>query len=351
MLGTTYPDETGGRLPPGDGVELLAEVTPALAAADIAFGNLEGPLIDGGVSEKCERMAAAKAAAANQGKKPKKGKKAKKAKLKKGTCWAFRVPTRYGQHLKDAGFDVMSLANNHAFDFGEEGRESSMKTLDALGIVYSGPIGKVAHLTANGLKVDVIAFATSPVSHDLNDLDAAKALVAQSVATADIVVISFHGGAEGAGRGHVPNGMEKLYDEKRGDLRLFTHAMVDAGADLVLGHGPHVVRGMEIYNGRLIAYSLGNFATYGGMNLKGPLGITLILEARIGTDGAFLDGRVIPVRQSSPGGPRLDKKKEVIPLLKKLSKEDFGATAIRVADDGTLSAPASDSLAGSRAGD
>src|SRR5262249_8353545 len=81
MLGTTFPDASGGDLPPNDGADLLQEVTPILKRGDIVFGNLEGPLVDGGVSAKC------------RGKRP-------------GSCYAFRVPTRYGKYLKDAGFSV-----------------------------------------------------------------------------------------------------------------------------------------------------------------------------------------------------------------------------------------------------
>src|SRR5262245_14789225 len=89
MLGSAFPDEEG--LPPDDGAGLLAEVTPLLAAADIAFGNLEGPLTDGGVSTKC-------------GPPPKaaRGKKKKHRGPQPGrSCYAFRVPTRYGKYLKD----------------------------------------------------------------------------------------------------------------------------------------------------------------------------------------------------------------------------------------------------------
>jgi hypothetical protein len=114
---------------------------------------------------------------------------------------------------------------------------------------------------------------------------------------------------------------------------------VDAGADLVLGHGPHVVRGMEVYRGRLVAYSLGNFATYGGMNLSGPNGLSLVLEARLARDGAFLGGRIHPARQERPGGPRLDPAGAVIPAVRRLSEEDFGPSAVSVEDDGTLAPP------------
>jgi poly-gamma-glutamate capsule biosynthesis protein CapA/YwtB (metallophosphatase superfamily) len=313
MLGTTYPDE---RLPPDDGATLLAEVTPILAAADLAFGNLEGPLADGGDSVKCGP--------------PPRSPKAKRS------CYAFRVPTRYAAHLQRAGFDVMSLANNHAMDFGEEGRASSVAALEAAGIAHSGAPGDIARLSVKGRRVAVIAFATYRHSMNLNDLEAARAIVAAEVAASDLVVVSFHGGAEGASKTRVPHGPELFYNENRGDLRVFARAMIDAGAALVLGHGPHVVRGLELYKGRLIAYSLGNFATWGAMNVVGLPGISLILEVRLAPDGRFLGGRAHPVVQRPPGGPRLDPERRVIPLLRQLSIEDFGDAAPEIADDGSL---------------
>lgn len=312
MLGTTFPDES--RLPPDDGKSLLAEVAPILSAADVTFGNLEGPMIDGGTTRKC---------------------------LPDSTrCYAFRVPTRYGDHLKEAGFDVMSLANNHALDFGIEGRKSSMRVLDGLGIAHSGEVGDIARLEVKGRRIDVIAFASYDHSYNLNDLDKAMQVVAKSAAEADLVVVSFHGGAEGAKYQRVPFGPEMFLGENRGDLRRFARCVIDAGADLVLGHGPHVVRGIEVYRGRLIAYSLGNFATYGAFNLTGPLGLSLILEVRLASDGSFLQGKLHPVRQEKTVGPRLDPDGTIIPLVRQLSIEDFGDGAVGVGDDGSILAPA-----------
>ncbi|HEX9399155.1 MAG TPA: CapA family protein [Anaeromyxobacter sp.] len=315
MLGSSFPDETGGLLPSDDGKGLLVEVTPLLAAADVAFANLEGPLLDQGRSEKC---AASRA----------------------GHCFAFRVPTRYGRLLQAAGVDVVSLANNHAGDFGDAGRTSTRSTLDALGIRYAGAPGEVARLEVHGARVALVAFATSSGLNDLRDLAEAARIVADAKRGADLVIVSMHGGAEGADRQHVPPGREAFLGEDRGDLRRFARTVVDAGADLVIGHGPHVVRGMEILKGRLVAYSLGNFATYGGMNLSGPNGLTLVLEARLAPDGTFLGGRIHPGRQERPGGPKLDAAGAVIPVVRRLSQEDFGPSAVRIADDGTLSPPA-----------
>jgi hypothetical protein len=315
MLGSSFPDETGGLLPPDDGARLLDEVAPILRAADVAFGNLEGPLVDSGTSEKCARS-------------------------RPGRCYAFRVPARYGKHLAGAGFDVLSLANNHAGDFGEAGRASTRAVLAQNGLRWAGAPGETARLDVRGTRVAVVAFSTSAGTGGLGDLPEAARIVSAAAAEADLVVVSVHGGAEGADRQHVPLGKEEFLGEDRGDLRAFARAVVDAGADLVLGHGPHVVRGMEVIRGRLVAYSLGNFATYGGMNLSGPNGLSLVLEARLARDGTFVGGRIHPARQERPGGPRLDPAGAVIPVVRRLSEEDFGPSAVLVGDDGTLAPPA-----------
>lgn len=311
MLGTTFPDETGGDLPPNDGADLLQEVTPYLKHGDITFGNLEGPLVDGGVSAKCH------------------GKRA-------GTCYAFRVPTRYAKYLKEAGFTVMGLANNHAMDFGAEGRASSRQALEQVGIAHTGEVGDIARLTVKGKKVDVIAFATYPNANNFLDLDDALQTIRNARSEADIVIVSFHGGAEGASHQHVPNEHEMFLGEDRGDLRKFAHAAVDAGAQVVVGSGPHVVRGMEVYQGKLIAYSLGNFATYGPFNLGGESGLSLILEAHLGLDGTFLSGKAYPVKQEKPGGPKMDGGMAILPILSQLSISDFGDNSVNVGEDGRL---------------
>jgi poly-gamma-glutamate capsule biosynthesis protein CapA/YwtB (metallophosphatase superfamily) len=311
MMGSTFPDTSGGRLPPEDGAKLFTEVKPYLEAADIAFGNLEGPLIDGGSTGKCS--------------------------AKSTKCYAFRTPASYGKWLKDAGFDMMSLANNHAMDFGADGRKSTVKALEDLGILYSGEPGTVARMTVKGKKVSMIAFATSNFAPNINDIEGASRLVKEEVAKADIVVVSFHGGGEGSSRQHVPEGQETFLGENRGDLRKFSRAVIDAGADLVLGHGPHVMRGLELYNDRLIVYSMGNFATYGGMNLNGPSGLTAMIEVKLNLDGTFKAGQIHPAKQISPGGPVLDPKGEVITVMQSLTKSDFATTGATINDDGSIS--------------
>lgn len=310
MLGSTSINDTF--LPPNDGAETLKEAAPILSGADIAFGNLEGPLLEGGTSEKC---------GANSTK-----------------CFAFRVPVRYGKYLKAAGFDILNLANNHASDFGETGRASTRKVLDDLEIKHSGSDKTdFAYLTVKEKKIAFVSFTHNNISLNINDLETARRVVAEQKRKVDLVVVSFHGGAEGAGFQHVPYATEIFVGEQRGNLRAFTRTVVDAGADLVLGHGPHVMRGMEIYKDRLIVYSMGNFATYGMFNLKGAQGLTGIYEITIGADGKFLSGKINSAKQIERGIPVLDKTNESVRVVRELSKADFPATAPKIADDGTFS--------------
>ena len=261
MLGTDFPEN---HLPDDDGVSFLTAVTPRLSSADLTFGNLEGVLVDGGEpAKKCSNPSA---------------------------CYLFRSPTRYAEHYRAAGFDVLSLANNHARDFGEEGRTSTMAALDAAGIYHSGREGDFASLVVKDLKVAVLAYAVTKESNMMLDYELAEATVTEYAATHDIVMVTFHGGAEGVHATNLPFAEEEYYGEPRGDVVLFARRMVDAGADLVIGHGPHVVRAAELYKERLIAYSLGNFATYYGISVAGIKGIAPILVTTLDGDGRFVEG-------------------------------------------------------------
>jgi len=306
MLGTTVPE---GNLPPDGGGSVIASVRDLMADADLTFANVEGPLCDNGRTNKCRTSR---------------------------NCYAFRSPTAYGQFFKDAGVDLASTANNHSGDFGEECRRETEATLDALGIAWSGPPGSIATVERNGLRIGMVAFHTSPSCNHLNNTATATALVRAAAADHDIVIVSFHGGAEGGKALHVPEGREMFFGEDRGDLRAFTHAVVDAGAHVVIGHGPHVVRGLEFYKGRLIAYSLGNFATYGRFNLKGPQGLGMVLEVELDREGAFTAGRVLATKQVGQGIAEPDPSNAVIHLLRDLTASDFPDSGAHISEDGTL---------------
>jgi len=312
MIGTDFP---AGYLPPNEGKDSFTAVTPWLQDADLTFGNLEGPLCDTGKTNKC------------------------KPDSTPGSCYAFRSPGSYVDLYKAAGFDLLSTANNHAGDFGEVCRLETESLLDRVGIAHSGRPGDIASVQKNGLRIAMIGFHTSRSCHYLNDHETAQQLVRSLAAQHDIVIVSFHGGREGSKALHTPDARETFYGEDRGHLRRFARDVIDAGADLVLGHGPHVLRGMEVYNDRLIAYSLGNFATYGRFNIRGPNGLGVILETVLAADGAFVGGRLLSTRQEGRGVPVPDESGEGADLIRKLSMEDFPKTGILVAQDGTLASP------------
>jgi poly-gamma-glutamate capsule biosynthesis protein CapA/YwtB (metallophosphatase superfamily) len=298
MLGTTVPE---GKLPPDDGSTMLSGVKHLLADADLTFANFEGPLCDSGESNKCR---------------------------KSGNCFAFRTPTAWAKYLEEAGIDFGSTANNHSGDFGEACRRETEATLNAHHIAWSGPPGSVGHLTAKGKRVALIAFHTSAACNDVNDLPTAKKLVAQAKKDHDLVIVSFHGGAEGTTATRVKDGPELYLGENRGDLKAFTHGVIDAGADLVLGHGPHVVRGIELYHGHLIAYSLGNFATYGRFDLSGPLGFSVMLEVSLAEDGTFVAGKLLSTKQEGKGVPQPDDSNRGAKLVQQLTALDFPSTGV-----------------------
>jgi len=307
MIGTDYPQN---HLPDDDGISFLADIAPFLSAADIAFGNLEGVLLDGGEpAKKCSNPSA---------------------------CYLFRSPTRYVHHYRAAGFDILSLANNHARDFGEEGRSSSMDAIAAAGMHHSGRVGDFASLQVNGTSIAVLAYAVTKESNMLLDYELAFQTVADFAASHDIVVVSFHGGAEGTDATHVPFADEEYYGEPRGDVVWFARGMVDAGADLVIGHGPHVARGMERYKGRLIAYSLGNFATYYGISVAGIKGIAPILTTTLDGYGAFVEGEIVSTIQLRPAGPSIDARQRALNLVRGLSRDDFGESGLQFLPDGRI---------------
>ena len=244
QLGSGWPEERAV-LPPNQAEDMFRYVAQHLRTADVTFGNLETVLADSGESTKCRRGSR--------------------------NCYAFRAPTSYAATLRAAGFDLLSVNNNHTADFGTYGLRTTVAALDGAGILHGGPLG-IASWETRSLGIALLAFSTGDGPYRVQDIPAARAAVIAADRTHELVFVSLHGGAEGSGATHVPKSEETAFGENRGDVYAFAHAMVDAGADLVLGHGPHVLRGMEIYRGRFIAYSLGNFAAWHGFNLRGPLG-------------------------------------------------------------------------------
>ena len=307
MMGTTYPTV---RLPENGGKAIFSDVKGILSKADLAVGNLEGTLCDGGTSTK------------------KPGK----------YSYAFRTPTSYGPLLTEAGFDFLSMANNHSNDFGVKGMESTEETLDKEGIAYAGVTGRTewAVVVRGGIRYGLCAFGHNSYTLKHSDLGKVKSILDTLRAQSDIIVVSFHGGAEGSDKGHLPKGAETYLGENRGDLRKFAHFCIDNGASVVYGHGPHVTRCVEVYKGRFIAYSLGNFCTPYGINVSGVCGYAPVVTVRIKGDGTFIDGKIHSFIQKYGQGPRTDAANIVAKHIKSLSDSDVPESEARVDDLGRI---------------
>jgi hypothetical protein len=308
MMGTNYPEN---KLPPDDGAHLLRNVESILRDADVTFGNLEGTLLDeGGIPKKC-----------------------KDPKL----CYAFRTPVRYVRNLVNAGFDMVSLANNHAGDMGDQGRKSSIKTLEEANILHAGQVTQPTVIfEKDSIKYGLAAFAPNSNCVDINDLEGAVEIVKKLDSICDVVIVSFHGGAEGAQYQNVPRTNEMYYGENRGDVYKFSHLLIDAGADIVFGHGPHVTRAIEVYNERFIAYSLGNFCTYRGISVNGVNGLAPIVKVFTDRTGKFYYGKIIPTYQTYETGVSIDPQNQVIKKIKELTEKDFPESQIRIDENGLI---------------
>jgi poly-gamma-glutamate capsule biosynthesis protein CapA/YwtB (metallophosphatase superfamily) len=310
MLGTNYP--SASYLPANGGKDLLTEVIDTLRNADVTFGNLEGTLIEKGkMSKNCKNPS---------------------------LCYAFRSPESYADHFSNAGFDLLSLANNHSGDFGWEGRKRTKELLEERGIKYAGLAGsdEMAILEKDGVKYGFCAFAPNSGTCDIRNISRAKQIVATLAEQTDIVIVSFHGGAEGVKNQRVPKRTETFYGENRGNVHAFAHGVIDAGADIVFGHGPHVTRAMELYKDRFIIYSLGNFCTYGRFSLTGAAGIAPIIRLDVDKTGAFVEGQITPIYQQKTHGPKVDKQKRAIKKLIELTAADFPDTPLEIKPDGQL---------------
>jgi poly-gamma-glutamate capsule biosynthesis protein CapA/YwtB (metallophosphatase superfamily) len=307
MLGNT-PD-----LPPDPATYFDAVKSILDPGAQIVFGNLEGTLTTATTS-KCG--------------------------VQKGpdeTCFAFRDPPGYASYLKDAGFTVLNDANNHSFDFGAAGQAQTVRAIHAAGLAQTGLPGEITLVRKNGIKVAFLAFAPYPYDANLLDLLVDQALIRKAGREANVVVVYMHAGAEGPDADHVTGREEDYLGEDRGDPEAFAHMAIDAGASVVIASGPHVLRGMQFYKGHLIAYSLGNFASYGDFATEGDLDLSMILRVTLSSAGRFERARMYPVQftgkgQPVPGGG-------AIPFVARLAAEDFGSSAAHILPSGVIKAP------------
>ncbi|HET9518741.1 MAG TPA: CapA family protein [Actinoplanes sp.] len=316
------------RMPRRGGAGFFDAVTSSLSA-DLVMGNLEQPLTGDTGTSKCRR----EGPPATPGGPP--------TVVQAPNCFAFRAPPAYAEHLKDAGFDLLNTANNHARDFGPAGYRNTRKALDKYDLAYTGSTDEITVVDVEGVQVAVVGFSSYAGANSLVDLSQARRVIRKATEQADVVVVQVHMGAEGSDKGHVKPGTEIYFGENRGDPMKFARAVIDVGADLVVGHGPHVLRGMEFYRGRLIAYSLGNFA--GGGNTLSNGGILKyggILKVSLTSNGTWSSGQFVATAMNSAGLPTVDAKGNGRRLVAQLSAADFGDSAAVIGADGSISPPA-----------
>jgi hypothetical protein len=297
-------------LPPDHGYAELRAVTPLLQAADLTAVNSEGTFALGG-SSKCGGP-------------------------NTDTCFAFRAPPSNASALRRAGVDIVNVANNHAFDFGAVGQQQTISALHKHDLQETGRPGEITVLDVPGAKVAFVGFTAYPWAASITDLFSARQLIRRAARKANLVVVFVHAGAEGADQTHTPIGDEVFLGEDRGDVRAFAHAAIDAGADLVVGSGPHVLRGMEMYRDRVIAYSLGNLAGFHNFATGGALSESGILRVTMQADGSFLAGTFTSLALDDADIPHRDPSGAAAELVSSVSRSDFGANALVVHRDGSL---------------
>ncbi len=314
MMGSKTPRTI---VPPNNGQVFIDSTAHLLEGADITFGNLEGVFVTPGIEpQKCS-----------------------KASREAKRCYEFGMNDSLVYTLKELHFDILSMDNNHNSDYGPKGVAHTKKKLGELEMQFASKKSPTT-MTRQGKKIAFVAFGHSSISYHVADLENTRKVVSSLKKNHDLVFVSFHGGAEGFDAQHTPNKQEEYYGENRGNVIAFAHTAIDAGADLVIGHGPHVLRGLELYKGRLICYSLGNFLTYGNVSLTGVKGKTCVMDLYVSPEtGEFIGGQIIPGMQHRPGIPVYDPSKDAIKIIKGLTNSDFPKSRLIIEDDGRLRNP------------
>jgi Bacterial capsule synthesis protein PGA_cap len=292
---------------------LFHGIEPRLRHADLGIANLEGTLATGG-APRCTETAAS-------------------------GCFVFRASPAWAETLRRVGFTALNVANNHALDFGPMAQGETLAALTRARIAVDGLPGRITYVRAAGVRVALVGTAPYRWAQSLLDPAGTQALVRVASRQADVVVVYMHAGAEGADADGVTGAAESYHGEARGNPRAFAHAMVAAGADFVFASGPHVLRGMEWYRGRLIAYSLGNLASSHTLSTRGPLGQSALLRVTLDRRGRFVRGVVVPLRLDVWGTPSPDPTRAGIGAIRRLSLRDFGAAATRLRPNGTIVPP------------
>jgi hypothetical protein len=287
---------------------LLAPLRPLLADADVVLLNVESAIGEGRIHrQKCAPGSTA--------------------------CFAFRSPVAAAGAMRRVAPEdaqvIGNVANNHARDDGDIGRRNTVRHLETAGVQVTG-MDTIATpvITLRGDTVAFLGFAqwTGP---DPRNLAAVRRHVRRAAREYARVVVTMHMGAEGRGRQNTPNARETFVGEDRGNVVAFARAAVESGADLVIGHGPHVMRAAEWRDGKLVFYSLGNLVTYGPFTMSEPLNRGGIACAVLDRDGAILSAQLRSTVQRLPGLVSVDAMHRAAALTDSLGRIDFPSTAAR----------------------
>lgn len=305
---------------------LLAPLRPLFTGADVVLLNLEGAIGSGHVRSKCARSAR--------------------------NCYAFRQPPQAARALRRATLPatlVGNLANNHSHDAGRPGFLRTQALLRRAGVLVTGADTLATPVrTPAGDTIGVLGFHTSDETPDARDLVAVRRLVARAVDRWGTVIVTMHLGAEGAAAQRTLDSTEIFLDVDRGNPVAFAHTALAAGATVVVGHGPHVLRAAEWHDDRLVLYSLGNLLTYGPFALREPMNRGAVACLTIDAGGAVRDVRLHPTVQTSVGLVRPDTSGRAIALVDSLSALDFPVSGARVLGDGSLTPRASAAVSGAK---
>jgi hypothetical protein len=304
-LGSSYG------LPPAHARTMLSGVRRITRRADVAAVNLEGTFGTEGAS-KCP--------------------------VPSPTCFAFQAPAENAAVLHEAGIDVVNLANNHAWDYGATGMGQTVTALRDHHVRLTGRPWEITSMKVGQARVAFVGFSAYRWTSPIRDLPTTQRIVRTAAARNNVVIVFMHAGAEGQSQIHTPDLDEQAFGEARGNTRAFAHAAIDAGADLVLGSGPHVLRGMEVYRDRLIAYSLGNLAGWHNFSLAGTAMTSALLEARVGRRGALLTGQLHSLRLVGAGVPAADPARRAAELVGAVSLQDFGTAGVQLSASGRIAA-------------
>ena len=226
----------------------LERVRPLFAQDDVTVVNLEGVLSDSSEGENRDKT------------------------------YRFRGPAEFAQILTAGSIEMVNLANNHAHDYGERGLADTRQALEQEGVAYFGE-REVSVFEKDGVKIAFFGLSYSEMRRADREWAAKEIKRLEREEGVNAVVFTFHAGRE--------------YSQARtAKQQEYARWAVDAGADLVVMHHPHVVQGMSVYDERTVLYSLGNFCFGGNRNVRAMESLVAVAELKFADDGTYLSQQI-----------------------------------------------------------